>query len=131
MTLRTSRRLLWLASLLAFPVPYLMLGPGLEPPARFAMLAGITLAVALVENAQGAVPQLLFVFLAQALLAAALLWISAHLVARALGALGERGRSRATWCLLALGLALACAFPIYETPYAAHAPRASLLRVYE
>ena len=129
MSLRASRRLLWLAALVAFPVPYLAMGPGLEPPLRFAMLAALTLALALVENAQGAVPQLLVLFSVNALLADALLWPAAHLVARALGRLGPRGRARATVALVAAGLALACAFPVYHTPFARRA-HASLLQVY-
>jgi hypothetical protein len=131
MTTRAARRLLWLGSLVALPVPILLLGPGLVPPARLAELGAISLAVAVVESARGNVLQVAAVFLVQAAVWTSVLWIAAWLAARALARLGPRVLRSATLAALAVGLAVACALPVYRTPFAARAPRANLLHVYE
>jgi hypothetical protein len=130
MTARAARRWLWLASLVAAPVPVLVLGPGRVPPLYLAELAGVALAIVLVESARGVVLPVSALLFGQAALWAAALWLAAWLAARALARLGPRGLRRATGLLLAAGLGLACALPIYETPFAARTARASLLRVY-
>jgi hypothetical protein len=129
-TPRGARRLLWLAALLAFPVPVLVLGPGRVPPAQLAGLGAVGVAIAVVESARGSVLQISALLLAQAAVSSACLWLAAWLAARALARLGPRGLRRATLGLVAAGLALACAVPIYENPFAARVSRATLLRVY-
>jgi hypothetical protein len=118
-TPRGARRLLWLAALLAFPVPVLLLGPGRVPPAQLAGLGAVGVAIAVVESSRGHVLQISALLLAQAAVYSACLWIAAWLAARALARLGPRRLRRATLGLVAAGLALACAVPIYENPHAA------------
>lgn len=130
MTARAARRWLWLGSLVAFPVPVLLLGPGRVPPLYLAELGGVGIAIVLAESARGNALQIAVLLLGQATLWAAALWPAAWLAARALARLGPRGLRRATGLLLAVGLAFACALPIYDNPFAAHASRASLLRIY-
>jgi hypothetical protein len=131
MTPRSARWLLWLGALLALPVPVLLLGPGFVPVAQLAVLAAIGFAIALVENARGNVLQISGLLLACAALWGACLWLGAWALARALSVFGARGLRRAVLVLLASGIALACAFPIYHDPFAAHDPRATLLDLYQ
>jgi hypothetical protein len=117
MSVRTCRWLLWLGTAVALPVPILVLGPGLVPPARLLMLGGIGLAVMLLENARGAVGPLAALLLAQAVVYLGLLWLAAALVARGLARLPPRGLAIVTVGLLAVGLALASSTAVYHTPF--------------
>jgi hypothetical protein len=130
MTPRAARWLLWLGALLALPVPVLLLGPGFVPVAQLAALAAIGFAIALVESTRGNVLQISGLLLACAALWAACLWLGAWIVARSLSPFGARGLRRATLGLLAAGIAVACAFPIYHNPFAAHDPQSTLLDLY-
>ena len=113
------------------PVPVLVFGPGRVPAAQLAELGAIGVAIAIAESARGNVLQIASVLLVPAALWAAALWLAAWLVARALARLGPRGLRRATLGLLAAGLAIACAVPIYHNPFAAHSPRATLFHLYD
>jgi hypothetical protein len=129
-TARAARLLLWLGALVLLPVPVLVFGPGSVPAARLAGLGGVGLAIAIAESARGNVLQIASVLLVQAALWAAGLWLAAWLAARVLSWLAPRALGRATLGLLAVALALACALPIYDDPFAARQPRVTLLRVY-
>jgi len=130
MTPRAARRWLWLGALLAFPVPILLFGPGRVPALFLAELGAAGAALGAFESASGNVLAISGVLLGQALLWAACLWLVAFAAARALARLGPRGLRLATFALLAAGLALASALPIYQNPFAASAARATLLGVY-
>src|SRR5262245_21937929 len=119
------RRVLWIALVLALPVPIVMLGPGRLPPAHPAEPGAAALAFGLAESLRGVVGWTALIFLAQALLYAGALWIVAALVVRALG------RARAVALALAAVLVVAaCAWPVYDTPYHARLARATLIEVY-
>ena len=130
MTARAARRWLWLGALLAVPVPVLLFGPGRVPPLFLAELGAVGAALAIGASARGNALAISAVLLVQAALWASCLWLAAWIVARLLARLGPRGLRRATFAVLAAGLALACAIPIYENPFAARVSRATLLRVY-
>jgi hypothetical protein len=130
MTARAARRWLWLGALLAFPVPILLFGPGRVPALFLAELGAIGAALGLFENATGNVFAISGVLLGQAALWAACLWLAAWAATRLLARLGPRGLRLATGVILAAGLALACAFPIYQNPFATSGERATLLEVY-
>jgi len=130
MQARAARRWLWLGALLAFPVPVLVFGPGRVPPLFLAELGAVGAALGLLEGGQGNVFAISAVLLGQAVLWGGLLWLLAWLAARIIARLGARGLRRATLAILALGLALASALPIYENPFAARVSRATLLGVY-
>jgi hypothetical protein len=130
MTTRAARRWLWLGSLVAFPAPVLLFGPGRVPPLYLAELGGIALSIVFAESARGNAPHLAAILLAQAAAWALALWLAAWLAALAFAWLGPQALRRATGLLLAVGLGLACALPVYENPFAARTARASLLGIY-
>lgn len=130
MSPRAMRWWLFLAALAALPLPILGVGSGRVPALHHLELGALALAFTLMERAQGIGPLLSALFLGQALLFALALWLAAGLVARLLSGLPPLARTRATFFLIVLGLALALASPIYRTPYSAHAARSTLLGVY-
>ena len=130
MSPRAMRWLLWLAALALLPVPIVGIGSGRVPPLHHLELGALALAFTLLERAQGIGPLLSALFLGQALIYALALWLAAGLVAKLLSGLPPLARTRATFFLIVLGLALAIAQPIYRTPYSAHAARSNLIGVY-
>jgi len=127
---RATRWLLWLAALAALPLPIVGIGSGLAPPLHQLELGVLALAFTLLERAQGVGALLSALFLGQALAYAAALWIAAGLAARVLSRLPPLTRTRASFFLVVLGLALAIAQPIYRTPYSSRAPYSNLIDVY-
>lgn len=130
MSPRTMRWLLWLAALAALPLPIFGVGSGRVPALHHLELGALALAFTLLERAQGIGPLLSALFLGQALVLALALWFAAGLVAKLLSGLPPLARTRATFFLIVLGLALAIAQPIYRTPYSAHTARSNLIGVY-
>jgi hypothetical protein len=130
MSERTLRRWLWVAALVAAPLPMVGLARGSVPPLHQLQLGVLALAFSVAERAQGVGPLLAAVFLAQAFAYAAALWLAAALAARALSHLPPLLRTRTTFFLVVLALALAVAQPIYRTPYSSRAAHSSLLDVY-
>jgi hypothetical protein len=124
------RWLLWLAALVALPLPIVGIGSGRVPALHHLELGVLSLAFTLLERAQGIGPLLSALFLGQALVFALALWLAAGLVAKLLSGLPPLARTRATLFLIVLGIALALAQPIYRTPYSAQAARSTLLGVY-
>lgn len=122
------RRILWVAAVLVVPVPLLVVGPGLVPAGRLLELGAVSLALLLAESHQGVVGILTALLLGQGLLWVGVWWLAALVVA---GVLARARRavllSLAATALLVTGALL---FEIYETPFAAERPRASLLHVY-
>jgi hypothetical protein len=130
MSARSARRILWLGSLLMAPVPVLLFGPGLVPPARLLMLGGLGAAVMVFESARGAAGPLTAVLLVQGLVWAGLLWVAAWAVARPLARLSPGTAAAIAWLALAAGLVAASVLDVYHTPFAAEAARGNLLHVY-
>ena len=130
MSPRALRWLLWIAALVALPVPSVGLGAGRMPPLHQLELGALALAFTVLERAQGVGPLIAAVFITQALAWALALWLAAALTARLLSPLPALFRTRATLFVVALGLSLAVMQPIYRTPYSAHAARSNLLGVY-
>ena len=130
MSPRAVRWLLFLAALVAVPLPILAFGPGLVPAAHQLELGLLALAFGAVESTQGVTLLLAAAFLVPGLVYAALLWLAASLLARALAKLPATTRTRAALLLVMLGIGLAAAEPIYETPFSSRSARSSLLGVY-
>jgi len=99
------------------------------PVTRYLLLGGVTGGLILTEGS-GRIPNaMLIAMLGHALFYAALLWGGAWALARALhGVAPARARSLAL-ALLAAGVLAALLTEPYVTPFAADAPRASLLTV--
>lgn len=125
---RTVRRILWLGALVLVPLPMVQFGAWI-PVTRYLLLAGVTGGLILAEGA-GRIPNaMLLVMLGHALVYAGLLWLLAWAVARCLQlAVPSRARAVAV-ALVAAGVLLALVTQPYVTPFAAEAPRASLLTV--
>jgi hypothetical protein len=130
MSERVLRRWLWVAALLAAPLPMLGLASASVPPLHQLQLGALALAFSVAERAQGVGPLLALLFLGQAVVHAALLWLASALAARALCQLPPLLRTRVALFGVVLGLALAIAQPIYRTPYSSRAAHSSLLNVY-
>jgi hypothetical protein len=127
---RAARWILWGGALALAPVPIAVVGPGWVPAAHLFELGALCLAVALLESARGALPLLTAFLLGQGLFWAALFWPAAGLAVRALARRAPRALGPVALGLVAAGLAVTSAFAVYETPYAAQQPRATVWRVY-
>ncbi len=126
MSLYGTRLCLWLALVLALPVPIWLLGPGSVPVGHLVELGSAAATFGAAESFRGVVGLTALVFLGQALLYAALLWLVATLLARA----GGRFRG-ALLVLVLLGLVAACLVPVYHSPYNARAAQVTLVEVYQ
>lgn len=125
---RSTRRILWLAALLLVPLPMAKFG-ALIPVSRYLLLGGVTGGLILSEG-PGRIPNVMLIaMLGHALVYAGLLWAVAWALARGLHrAAPDRARQLAL-ALVAAGVLLALLTEPYVTPFAAEAPRASLLTV--
>jgi hypothetical protein len=122
---------LWLALALLVPLPLFGLQHALVPAGRALMLGAVCVLVVVLESSKGVVAILAAIFLVQAFLQLALLWLAAWLGAGASRGLGRGQRGAAVLLGVALAVALASSLELYRTPYRAGGIRASLLEVYE
>lgn len=129
--LATGRRLLWAALLLAGPVPFFLVERGTEPVAALLLLLAASLALLLREGAAGALPLACLMLGAQALIAAFAWAMLARLAARVLAAVFPRHAVLACCVAAAAIVAVACAVPLYRTPFRPGGLHASLLQVFE
>jgi len=115
MTTRGARWALWLALVIAAPVPILALGQGTIPVAQFLLMMAATLAVVLTESARGALPMLLVVFAIQvvgfSLVHWGVAWLFTRFTPPVVGGLVAAG--------LVAGGAWARATDFYEDPFRA------------
>jgi uncharacterized membrane protein len=126
MSERGTRISLWLALVVALPVPIWLLGPGSVPVGHLFELGSAAVALGVVESFRGVVGLTALVFLGQAIVYATLLWLVATRLARARGLF--RGVLLA---LVVLGLVVACFTPIYHSAYNARAAQVTLIEVYQ
>ena len=131
MTQRTSRWTLWIALLVLAPVPFFLVETGTVPVVRLLMLGGVALAVVLSEGAQGMVGIAAALLLAQAFLYLSCFWLVAHLLSGLLARGSARRTAARTLVVVALGVALASAFDLYETPFRTRSLHGNLLDLFE
>jgi hypothetical protein len=124
------RWLLWLAALIALPLPLFGLESGRVPALYQLELGALSATFSLLERAQGVGPMVALLFLGQGLAWALVLWLGAALLARLFSRLPPRLRSRAALYLVVLGFAFAILKPIYLNPYSSHALQTNLLDLY-
>jgi hypothetical protein len=127
---RDLRWVLWTAAFCMLPVPLFGVSPALVPPLHQLELGALALAFTVLEQAQGMGALLSALFLGQALLWGLVLFPPASLLARPLGRLSPRARTRATVALIVFAFALADVYPIYRTPYSNRSAESPLLRMY-
>jgi len=112
------RRLLWLALVVALPVPYWLFEPGRVPTIFLGELSAFVLAMLASEG--GMVTSVVAaLFVAQTLLFLALTWVAARLAARQIFRLrAERARTAAA-LVTVLVLLAASLLPVYRSPLVA------------
>ena len=130
MSVRRARLLVWIALLVAMPVPLVIVGHGRVPVGALMQLAGATVAVGVLERADGAVGVLAVVLLVQVMLWTVVGWLVARVLVAALRGVAARALGRATALLLVAGLAVAVLLPIYRSPFHSTRARQTLLEVY-
>ena len=131
MSRRALARILWLALLLTAPVPFFLVEIGIEPVAAMIQKLGVTLVLIAADGGAGAITLSAWILGAQALLAALVLWLSAHVAARAIV---RAARGRATVVVLAIVAALfvvAFTVPVYRTPFRTGGLYGTLPQVFE
>jgi len=128
-TLEATRRILWIALLVAVPVPYWVLEAGWVPTIWLFELAGFTIAVLVTEG--GSIVSLITgLFVVEALLATAGLYVLARLTAPVLyRVLPDAWRTGAVVAAVValLGTSL---FRVYATPLVAGGARVNLLQLF-
>ena len=124
-----ARLLIWVAFLVAMPVPLVVVGRGWMPVGAFVEVALATLAVGAAERADGVVRILATLLVVQIVFWAVVGWLAAWLVVGAIGRVAGRP-GRPTLVLVMIGLAIALALPIYRSPFHASRARQTLLEVY-
>ena len=126
---RTMRRLLWIALLVTFPVPYWVMEGGRVPTVWLLEVAGFCLAVVAAEG--GSIPALLTgLFVAQTALAMGGLYLVARLVSAFLDRrLHGPWRRRGILAAVLLLVTLSC-FSIYSTPLVAQGRSTNLLDLF-
>ena len=128
---RVCRWLLWAAFVIAVPVPLISPLHAEVPAARIVMLATISVFTMFAETTRGAVVPLAILLLGQALIAIAVFWVAAYLLARLLTRLPSAARAVVT-IALALGiLAVTTVNSYYRDPYRPETLHSNLLQVYE
>ena len=126
MSPQASRRILWAAFLLALPVPFVSVKPGLAPAAHLLFYGALTAGVYL-GDPDSMSRLLTLLHLGQGLGWALALYLLARLVTRLLRRGGEvRG---ALALALVLALFAVALLPIYRTPLSSRGARANLLHV--
>lgn len=125
-----AQRILWAAGLVLVPFPLLAFADAFVPALRMLELSLIILIAIVVEGAHGVASLLFGLFFAHALVYAGVLWLGTQLLSRILARWFPRALAPATGVLVALGVVVALAFPVYDTPFHAHLPHANLLEVY-
>jgi hypothetical protein len=128
---RQARLVIWLACLVAIPVPLAAVGRGRMPVGGLVELAAATLALGALERADGVVRILTLLLVAQIVFWAVVAWLAARLIVGVLGRIVRRGLGRATLVVVGTLLAIALVLPIYRSPFHASRARQTLLEVYE
>ncbi len=125
-----ARRILFVAGLLLVPVPLFGLADAFVPTTRLAELA-LVVAVTIAAEGAGGVAALLFgLFAVHVLVWALALWCAAWLLSWTLARLGPLALGRITVAAVLIGVIGASLFRIYDTPFHATLPHATLLELY-
>lgn len=130
MSQRNARRLLWLAALIALPVPWFLGAVELSPVVRLGFFTSLLSAVLVAEGGRK-LAMLVGLGVAETLLYAALLWLGASLLARAIARLAPPAARNAVVALIVLGLFAASLSQIYQTSLSSTQPRSSVLQLFQ
>jgi hypothetical protein len=130
MSRRSVSWVLFVALLVAAPLPFFLVETGWVPLARLIQLAAYTVALILAEGGQGAVTMAAVILLVQVLVYTAVLALVARWIAGALLRLAPRRAAAATALLVAVSLGTAASVAVYRTPFSTSSLRSSLLGVF-
>lgn len=130
MSTKLIRRLLWLALLVALPVPYWLFESGRVPTLWLGELTAFVLAMLLSEG--GMVTRIVAtLFVGQTLLFVGLTWLIARFASRWIGTLrSESGRTTVVVAAIVLLLGVAL-LPIYRSPLVAGGDAVNVIRLFE
>jgi hypothetical protein len=130
MSTKLIRRLLWLALLVALPVPYWLFESGRVPTLWLGELTAFVLAMLLSEG--GMVTRIVAtLFVGQTLLFVGVTWLIARFASRWIGALrSENGRTTVVVAAIVLLLGVAL-LPIYRSPLVAGGDAVNVIRLFE
>ena len=129
MSPRSSRRILWLFALLTVPMPFWAFEGGRAPTVWLLELAAFTGALLLSEG--GTVTAIAFsLFLGEAILGGALLYLVARIATRLL-ARPATGVPRASLIAIVTALLLLSALDVYRTPFVAAGAPVNLVGIFE
>jgi hypothetical protein len=129
-SIKTARRILWIAFLVALPVPFLGVGMGVAPPLRMLFLGSLVSLVYL-QDPDYLSQVIGSLLLGQGIAWSALLYGVARFAARAIGRIDASGARAAVVLVLVACLLTASLFPIYRTPFSSSGARSSLLQVFD
>ena len=124
------QRLLWIAALVALPVPFYLGEPEQAPVLRLVFLTGLLGSVLFAEGG-GTLATLVGIGLLQVIAWAGALFLVASLVARMLVRIHAPAMRGAVAVAIALGLIAASLTQIYDTPLSSTRTRSSLLQIFE
>jgi hypothetical protein len=129
MSRRATRRILWLSFLLTVPVPFWAFEGGRVPTVWLLELAAFTGALLWTEG--GTVTALAFgLFLGEAVIAGAALYLLARLVTRLLARRGAEVRT-AVVVAIVVGFLLVACFAVYRTPFVAGGDPVNLAGIFQ
>ena len=130
MSTNLIRRLLWLALLVALPVPYWLFETGRVPTLWLGELTAFVLAMLLSEG--GMVTRIVAtLFVVQTLLFVGVTWVIARYASRWIGGLrSENGRTAAAVAAIVVLLGIAL-LPIYRSPLVAGGDAVNVVRLFE
>jgi hypothetical protein len=124
-------RVLFVAALIALPLPWYLGEIERAPWLRLAFFTGIFGSVFVTEGATGTTRLFFGLGVAQVILYAAALRLAAALVARALAGVSSAAWRTAVVAGLAIAMLGAGFLPIYDTPLSSRRPHSSLLGIFD
>ena len=128
---KSTRRALWIASLLLVPVPLWVFAEAFVPTARLLELGTVVLITIAVEGPAGVAPLVLALFFGHAAVYTALLWVCSWIFCATIDRIYRPALTPLCTILILGGIVWALSSPVYTTPFHPDLPRSTLWEVYQ